>query len=311
MVRHKNTACKLPLLVVEGTGCSLLGRNWFDRLGIKLHGNHHTTEEGNLTEMLQKHEDIFREDTTGHTGASVNLELKEGASPMLLKARPVPFAMRASPEVQIDKYVEDGIWERVQHSDWATPLVWVWKNDGSSRACSDYRCTVNEAAKKASYPLPTTEEVFSTLKGGRVFSTLDLAQAYTRLRVTPATAQILIVNTTKGLYKVNRLPFGVSAAPAIFQRFMDTTLSGLSGVCVYLDDIIVSEATAKQHKDHPASVLQRLAQANLRLCKSKCRFGVAEVKFLGHKIQSAGIHTSGEKVEAIVKAPAPTSRQTL
>nr|XP_054932255.1 uncharacterized protein K02A2.6-like [Dermacentor andersoni] len=310
-VRHKNTACKLPLLVVEGTGCSLLGRNWFDKLGIELHGIHQTTEEGSLTELLQKHEAIFREDTTGHTGAPVNLELKEGASPKFLKARLVPFAMRASTEAQIDKYVEDGIWEPVQHADWATPLVWVRKKDGSLRACADYRCTVNEAAKKASYPLPTTEEVFSTLKGGRVFSTLDLAQAYTQLHVTPATAQILTVNTTKGLYKVNRLPFGVSAAPAIFQRFMETTLSGLPGVCVYLDDIIVTGATAQEHKDRLASVFQRLAQANLRLCKSKCQFGVAEVKFLGHRIDAAGIHTSEEKVEAIVKAPAPTSKQTL
>ncbi|XP_075543248.1 uncharacterized protein LOC142577662 [Dermacentor variabilis] len=116
MVRHKITACKLPLLVVEGAGCSLLGRNWFDRLDIELHGIHPTTEEGSLTELPQKHEDIFREDTTGHTGEPVHLELKEGASPKFLKAWPVPFAMRVSTEAQIDKYVEDGIWEPVQHS---------------------------------------------------------------------------------------------------------------------------------------------------------------------------------------------------
>lgn len=310
-VVHKNATCQLPLLVVQGTGCSLLGRNWFDKLGIELHGIHQTTDEGILTKLLRKYDDVFCEDTTGHTGPPVNLELKEGASPKFFKARPVPFAMRASSEAQIDKYVEDGIWEPVQHSDWATPLVWVRKKDGSLRACGDYRCTVNEAAKKTSYPLPTTEEVFSTLKGGQVFSTLDLAQAYTQLHVSPETAQILTVNTTKGLYKVNRLPFGVSAAPAIFQRFMETTLSGLPGVCVYLDDIIVSGATAKEHKDRLAAVLERLAQANLRLCKSKCQFGVAEVKFLGHKIDAAGIHTSDDKVEAIVKAPAPTSKQTL
>nr|XP_054932847.1 uncharacterized protein K02A2.6-like [Dermacentor andersoni] len=92
---------------------------------------------------------------------------------------------------------------------------------------------------------------------------------------------------------------------------METTLSGLPGVCVYLDDIIVTGATAKEHKDRLASILQRLAEANLRLCKSKCQFRVAEVKFLGYKIDAAGIHTSEEKVDAIVKAPAPTSKQTL
>ncbi|XP_077534700.1 uncharacterized protein LOC144146636 [Haemaphysalis longicornis] len=190
------------------TGCSLLGRNWFDKLGIELHGIHQTTDEGILTKLLRKYDDVFCEDTTGHTGPPINLELKEGASPTFFKARPVPFAMRASSEAQIDKYVED-------------------------------------------------------------------------------------------------------AAPAIFQRFMETTLSGLPGVCVYLDDIIVSGATAKEHKDRLGAVLERLAQANLRLCKSKCQFGVVEVKFLGHKIDAAGIHTSDDKVEAIVKAPAPKSKQTL
>lgn len=199
--------------------------------------------------------------------------------------------------------------EPTQHAEWATPLVWVRKKNGD--LCGDYRCTVNEATKKTSYPLPTTEEVLSSLRGGAIFSTLDLAQAYQQLRVTPATAEILTINTIKGLYKVKRLPFGVSASPAIFQRFMETTLCGLAGVCVYLDDIIVSGATEAEHNDRLAAVLQRLAKVNLRLNKVKCRFAVPEVHFLGHRIDAKGIHTTDDKVKAIVEAPAPTSKQTL
>lgn len=185
------------------------------------------------------------------------------------------------------------------------------KKDGSIRLCGDYRSTVNEATKKASYPLPTTEDVLSILRGGTTFTTLDLAQAYQQLHVTPATPELLTVNTVKGLYKVKRLPFGVAAASAIFQRFMETTLIGLTGVCVYIDDIIVSGATEKEHKERLSAMLQRLAKANLRLNKAKCHFSVPVVQFLSHKIDARGIHTTDEKVQAIVEAPAPTSKQTL
>lgn len=95
---------------------------------------------------------------------------------------------------------------------------------------------------------------------------------------------------------MKRLPFGVAAAPEIFQRFMETTLSGLTGVCVYLDDIIVSGATEQGHKGRWSDVLQRLAKANLRLNKAKCRFSVPVVHFLGHKIDAKEIHSTGEKV---------------
>lgn len=82
----------------------------------------------------------------------------------------------------------------------------------------------------ASHPLPTFTEVLVKFRGGKVFSTIDQAQAYQQLQVTDTTAKILTINTVKGVYRVNQLPFGVSAAPAIFQRSMDTTLAGVSGI---------------------------------------------------------------------------------
>lgn len=63
----------------------------------------------------------------------------------------------------------------------------------------------------------------SQLQGSKVFSTLDLAQVYQQLPVTPEMVAVLTMNTLKGLYKIKRLPFGVTATPAIFQRFMETT----------------------------------------------------------------------------------------
>ncbi|XP_037507352.1 uncharacterized protein LOC119383342 [Rhipicephalus sanguineus] len=223
-------------------------------------------------------------DVISYEGPPVHIELDPNVPPRFCKARPVPLALRPAVKEELDRLEKQGILQPVQHSDWATPLVLVRKKSGLLRLCGDYRSTVNAAFLKAAYPLPTTEEVLSTLRGGRMFSTLDLFQAYQQLPVTENTAKVLTVNTMNGLYAVKRLPFGISAAPAIFQKIMETTLAGIPGTSVYLDDIIVCGETPEQHNERLDQVLSRLGNIGLRLQKDKCRFGDMNVEFLGHRI---------------------------
>lgn len=159
--------------------------------------------------------------------------------------------------------------------------------------------------------MPTIPEILTNLQGGLVFSTLDLTQAYQQLRLTRDTADLLTINTIKGLYRVKRMPFGIAAAPAIFQRFMETVLARIPGIGVYLDDVIISGATAAEHLTRLDTVLTRLAQAGLRLKRCKCRFAVERVEYLGHTIDAAGIHPTDEKLKAIKEMPEPTCRTTL
>lgn len=311
IVTHGNKTMTLPLVVIKGAGCNLLGRNWFPHLGIQITGINDVSGDELVSKLLDKYQSVFDEDISGHIGPAVQLDLVEGAKPKFLKARPVPFALRSAVEAELDRLQSQGIIEPAQHSDWATPLVLVRKKNGSLRICGDYRCTVNQVSKKTDYPLPSTDEVLSHLRGGKVFSTLDLAQAYQQLHVTPETAEILTLNTLKGLYRVKRLPFGISAAPAIFQRFMETMLSGITGVCAYLDDVIISGKDATEHAERLEEVLKRLRNYNLRLGKNKCCFAVRQVFFLGHRIDETGVHTNEEKVRAITDAPAPNCKQAL
>ncbi|XP_064475741.1 uncharacterized protein K02A2.6-like [Ornithodoros turicata] len=310
-VRWKTKDYLLPLLVVKGRGCNLLGRNWFKPLRIELNGIYSVEPQDQLESILQKHSAVFSDTISGRTGAPVDLELKDDARPQFQKARPVPFALRPAVEKELEKWERQGIVTPIQHSDWATPVVIVRKKDGSIRMCGDYRSTVNLMTKKTAYPLPTASEVLANLQGGKLFSTLDLAQAYQQLQVTPETAHILTLNTVKGLYAVKRLPFGVAAAPAIFQRFMETVLAGIEGTSVYLDDVIVSGSTKDEHYNRLELVLSRLEQANLRLRKDKCRFAVPEVCYLGHRIDAQGIHTTEEKVKALMEAPEPRNKAEL
>ena len=82
----------------------------------------------------------------------------------------------------------------------------------------------------------TAEDIFARLAGGRVFTKLDLSQAYLQLPVDDDSKDLLVINTPKGLFRYNWLPYGVSIAPAIFQSVLDRVLHNLPVTC-YLDDI--------------------------------------------------------------------------
>ena len=115
----------------------------------------------------------------------------------------------------------------------------------------------------------------------------------------------MAINTHKGLFQYNRLPFGVSAAPSIFQRIMEILLQGLPRVCLYLDDILVTGQSDQELLTNLSVVLQKLAAAGMKLKPDKCFFILQEVEYLGHKISANGLEPTQEKGWAIVEAPAP------
>lgn len=97
----------------------------------------------------------------------------------------------------------------------------------------------------------------------------------------------------------------------MFQRVMDTVLQDIPGVCVYIDDILITGKTMEEHLDHLAEVLQRLSNAGMQLKKDKCTFLQPQVEYLGHVISADGLRTSETKVSGILKVPAPCSVSEL
>ena len=116
---------------------------------------------------------------------------------------------------------------------------------------------------------------------------------------------ILTITTHKGLFTYNRMPFGISSAPAVFQRTLETLLQGIPGIAVYLDDILCTGVSQEEHDQRLEAVLKRLSQAGLQLKKAKCSVGASEIMYLGHKINALGLSTTMSKVKAITEAPAP------
>ena len=94
---------------------------------------------------------------------------------------------------------------------------------------------------------------------------MDLSHAYQQIQLEEKSRQYVTISTHKGLFRYNRLPFSVASAPSIFQRTMDNLLQGIEGVCVYIDDILITGRNDEEHLEHLDEVLHRLAEAGMRL----------------------------------------------
>ena len=106
------------------------------------------------------------------------------------------------------------------------PIIVVNKKDGDIWICADFKRTINPHLQEKTFPLPTPDEVFSTLANGDSFSKLDLARAYKQMEVAEGSQKFLTINTHLGLFRYKRLPFGIASAPAMWQKAMSVVLQG-------------------------------------------------------------------------------------
>ena len=135
--------------------------------------------------------------------------------------------------------------------------------------------------KNWNYPLPKIDDLLASLAGGKKFSKLDLAKAYQQVPIDDKSKKLVAINTHKDLFQYHMLPFGISAAPSIFQCMMETLLQGLSGVCLpgwYSHHSKNRPGAPKQF----GSVLQRLHKAGMKLNPDKCyrKWNTCDTKFL-------------------------------
>ena len=260
-----------------------------------------------LQAVLDRHPTIFEQSLGLVHGATAKIHVDDGVQLKFFKARPVPYALREKVDKELDHLFKEGVIQPVTHSDWAAPVVPVVKRDGSVRLCGDYKITVNKIAKFDSYPLPRIDDLFASLSGGQTFTKLDLAHAYLQVPLDAESKKFTTINTHRGLYQYNRLPFGISSAPAIFQRTIENILQNLPQTCVYLYDIPVTGKTEKEHLQNLENVLTCLENSGLRLKQQKCSFMLPSVDYLGHTISSEGLQPTKEKIRAITDAPTPTN----
>ena len=125
------------------------------------------------------------------------------------------------------------------------------------------------------------------------------------MKVTESSRPLLTINTHLGLFQYTRLFFGISTAPAIWQKAMSQVLQGIPGVVYFIDDILVTGHTRQEHETNLRRVLDRIREYGLHLKKSKYLFFQKELEFLGHLISKDGVKPTESRIKNVQEAPPP------
>lgn len=308
---YKNKTKRIDVFIVKSGGPPLLGRDFMAKFNLQLCSINSCSLATETGDFEKRYPDLFSDKLGCCKGVEVKLNLKPNSIPTFIKARSVPFSLRRNLEQEIDRLEKVGIIKPVTFSDYASPIVPVLRHDGNIRLCADYSATLNKQLVIEKYPLPRIDELFTKLHGGQQFTKLDLSSAYNQLRLDNESQKLTCINTHKGLYVYTRLVFGLSSAPAIFQRTLESILAGIDGVLQFLDDILVTGKTREEHVERLHEVFRRLESAGLVLRKDKCNFFQDSVSYLGFIIDKNGLHKSTEKVKAILEAKRPENQSEL
>lgn len=312
-VKLHDCKASLPLVVMNQDGPTLMGRDWFSHLNVSVSAikRLEISSTAELPHQIDEFQDVFSPELGKYTGPPASIVLKPGAKPVFRQARDVPFSRLPMVDATIDRLESDGVFVPMLFSKWASSTVNIVKGDGSIRICGDYSNTVNLACETEVYPLPSINKMLVKLTGSKHFTKLDLTNAFLQISVDQESSELLTVNTHRGLFRVTRLPFGLSSSPAIFQRIMDGLVAGIPGVVVFIDDLLITAPTEEEMWERVRLVLARLQAVELRLRRDKCQFDVSSLDFLGYHVSSEGVRPSKKKIEALLNAPVPQNKNEL
>jgi hypothetical protein len=267
------------------------------------------------TEIPAEYKDIARsfskmkadELPSHHADVDHEIDLEEGTKPIF-----GPIYNLSENELKvlrdyIDEMLEKGF-IRPSTSPFGSPVLFVKKADGSLRLCVDYRALNNRTIKNR-YPLPLISEMLDRLVGAKIFTKLDVRNAYHRIRIAAGHEYKTAFRTRYGHFEYLVMPFGLTNAPASFQSFINNVLRKHLDrfVIVYVDDILVYSKSITEHVGHVRQVLQDLL-ANGIYCKlEKCQFHMDRTSFLGFIVSSDGISMDPDRIASIADWPVPTS----
>ena len=248
-----------------------------------------------LVQLLECYNDVFSK----HKGFVHRIRLTDDPWPFRLPYRRVPPAHYQKLHRVLTDMEEQGI-IRKSVSDYASPLVMVWKKDGNLRICTDFRW-LNARTLKDAHPLPHQSDCLAALGGNTYFSTMDLTSGFYNIPMAEEDKKYTAFTTPLGLHEYSRMPQGLCNSPASFMCMMLSIFGDLnfSSLLCYLDDLLVFASTEEEALRRLEVVFQRLRENNLKLSPKKCHLMRSSVKFLGHIIDGNGVAVDPAKVDVI------------
>lgn len=223
----------------------------------------------------------------------------------------VPAAFREAARKRLQDMAAKDIIEKVSAApEWISGMSAVAKGKGDFRLVVNMRAA-NKAIKREYFRLPPIHEMKAKLHGAKVFSKLDLSNAYYHLELDKDSRELTTFLSEDGMYRFKRLMFGVNCAPEIFQREMTRILKDFPNVIVYIDDILIFAKSLAELRKTVAQVMQVLRENNLTLNLDKCEFDKSCVAFLGHKLDERGFHIDEAKTKLIREFRQPATVSEL
>lgn len=212
----------------------------------------------------------------------------------------IPFAWRDAARKRILDMEEAGIIEKLT-SDMdqrhCSAILAVPKGADDFRLVIDLRGP-NRCVIREPHNMPTLDTILAELHGSSWFSTIDLSNAFFHIEIAEESRHITNFYTPDGCYRFARLPFGLCNAPDIFQGALEQILSGIKGVMIYLDDILIFARKRADHDEILKEVKKALDSHGVRLNMDKCQFGKKSVKFLGFIIGKDGYTITPDRLDS-------------
>ena len=241
----------------------------------------------------------------GKLAKPYKISLRPEAHPVCIYTpRKVPHPLLPKVKEEIEDMQRKGVISPVEEpTDWCSGIVVVPKPSGAVRICVDLT-QLNKAVQREIHPMASVDESLAKMAGSKLFTKLDAKSGFWQVPLCQESRLLTTFITPFGRFCFNRLPFGISSAPEIFQRSMTEILQDMEGVICHMDDILIHAPDQVVHDQRVRAVLKRLHEAGITL-NEKCEFSRVSVKFLGHVIDANGIYADPNKIKAIKDFPAP------
>ena len=298
---HREHSTSQTIFVVRGLKTNLLGLPAIRSLELL---RMVAATEVSGEEIRSRFKNVFS--GLGTLGEEYTIQLQPDARPLALYTpRSVPMPLRSKVQEELDRMEAMGVISKVSEpTPWCAGMVVVPKKSGAVRICVDLK-PLNESVLREVHPIPKVDETLAQLAGAAVFSKLDANSGFWQIPLAEPSRRLTTFITPFGRYFFNKLPFGISSAPELFQRRMSKLLDGLEGVVCLMDDVLIFGVTTAEHDIRLIKVLERLQSAGVTLNPTKCEFNKSSVKFLGHLVDKDGIRADPEKTSAILRMEAP------
>ena len=340
---QKEPICRIgPRLTVEALGCTgtspfvsmrsrfpvVLGYPWlrqhrptvnWDQLGpgptVPALVNNVTAVPDGLPADLAEFADVFSEkglDTLpDHGPYDCPIDIVEGGQIPHKRLYKLTLAEQKILREYLDENLAKGT-IRHSKSPAGAPIMFVKKKDGTLRPVVDYR-GLNAVTIKNRHALPLIPVLLDNLAGARLYSKVDLRNAYNHIRIRAGDEWKTAFRTQYGHFEYWVMPFGLSNAPAVFQHMINDIFRDMldNGLIVYLDDLLIYSKTMEEHQRILQEVLHRLRKARLFAKLEKCEFYRTSIEFLGFIVSAGGLRMDPKKVESVCQFRMPRNRREL